>query len=94
MGNIKCVVCISKREIGGDLMNRFILVLVMIAGLSIAGCSGNNAKELFETAQFEELQNNRDHAIKLYREIIEKDREGEYAGKARKRLDVLKQTKH
>ena len=75
-------------------MKRFILVLVMIAGSSIAGCSGNNAKELFETAQFEELQNNRDHAIKLYREIIEKDPESEYAGKARKRLDELKQTKH
>ncbi len=45
-------------------------------------------------AQLEELQNNRDHAIKLYREIIEKDPESEYAGKARKRLDVLKQAKH
>ena len=75
-------------------MKQFILILVMIAGLSIAGCSGNNAKELFETAQLEELQNNRDHAIKLYREIIEKDPESEYAGKARKRLDVLKQAKH
>ena len=75
-------------------MKRFILILVMIAGLSIAGCSGNNAKELFETAQLEELQNNRDHAIKLYREIIEKDPESKYAGKARKRLDVLEQAKH
>ncbi len=83
-----------KREIGGDLMKRFIMVLVMIAGLSIAGCSGDNAKELFETAQFEELQNNRDHATKLYREILEKDPESEYAGKARKRLDALKQAKH
>ena len=75
-------------------MKRFILILVMIAGLSIEGCSGNNAKELFETAQLEELQNNRDHAIKLYREIIEKDPESEYAGQARKRLDVLEQAKH
>ncbi len=75
-------------------MKRFILILVMIAGLSIAGCSGDNAKELFETAQFEELQNNRDHAIKLYREIIEKDPGSEYAGKAHKRLDVLKQAKN
>jgi len=75
-------------------MKRFILLLVMIAGLSIAGCSGNNVKELFETAQLEELQNNRDHAIKLYREIIEKDPESEYAGKARKRLDVLEQARH
>lgn len=75
-------------------MKRLVLILVMIGGLSIAGCSGNNAKELFETAQLEELQKNRDHAIKLYREIIEKDSEGEYAGKARKRLDVLKQAKY
>ncbi len=75
-------------------MKRFILVVVMIAALSIAGCSGSNAKELFETAQLEELQNNRDHAIKLYREIIEKDPESEYAGKARKRLDALEQAKH
>ena len=75
-------------------MKRFILILVMIAGLSIAGCYGNNVKELFETAQLEELQNNRDHAIKLYREIIEKDPESEYAGKARKRLDVLEQARH
>ena len=83
-----------KRDTGGDLMKRFILILVMIAGLSIAGCSGDNAKELFETAQFEELQNNRDHAIKLYREIIEKDPGSEYAGKASKRLDALKQAKN
>ena len=75
-------------------MKRLVLILVMIGGLSIAGCSGNNARELFETAQLEELQNNRDHAIKLYREIIEKDPEGEYAGQARKRLDALKQAKH
>ena len=75
-------------------MKRFILILMMIAGLSIAGCSGDNAKELFETAQLEELQNNRDHAIKLYREILEQDPESEYAGKARKRLDALEQAKH
>lgn len=74
-------------------MKRLILILVMIAGLLIAGCSGNNAKELFETAQLEELQNNRDHAIKLYRQIIEKNPESEYAGKARKRLDALEQAK-
>ncbi len=75
-------------------MKRLVLILVMIAALSIAGCSGSNAKELFETAQLEELQNNPDHAIKLYREIIEKNPESEYAGKARKRLGVLEQAKH
>ncbi len=75
-------------------MKRLVLILVMISALSIAGCSGSNAKELFETAQLEELQNNPDHAIKLYREIIEKNPESEYAGKARKRLDALEQAKH
>jgi len=75
-------------------MKRLVLILVMIVGLLIAGCSGSNAKELFETAQLEELQNNPDHAIKLYREIIEKNPESEYAGKARTRLGVLKQAKH
>ena len=75
-------------------MKRFILILVVITGLSITGCTGNNAKELFETAQLEELQNNPDHAIKLYREIIEKDPESPYAGKARKRLAALEQAKN
>jgi len=31
----------------------------------IAGC-GKSSKEMFETAQFEELQNNQSHAPELY----------------------------
>jgi hypothetical protein len=56
---------------GGSMKLR-ILVLIACLGLALAGCSGNGAKELFETAQFEELQNNQEHARQLYEEIIKK----------------------
>jgi len=63
----------------------------MVIGLiALSGCSGNNAPELFETAKFEELQNNRDHAIQLYEEIIKKYPGSEFADKAKERLRELK----
>lgn len=67
--------------------------MVMVS-LAIAGCSGDSAKELFETAQLEELQDNYDHARELYRKIIEKHTESAYAAKARERLDGLKHAGH
>jgi len=75
-------------------LKRIILILVVIAALTIAGCSGDQTKEVFETAQLEELQKNYDHAIKLYREIIEKHPESDYAAKARERLNGLKHAGH
>ncbi|MBU0733419.1 MAG: hypothetical protein KKG10_04635 [Proteobacteria bacterium] len=75
-------------------MKRLIMILMVIATLTIAGCSGNNVKELFETAQLEEQQNNRDYALKIYREIVEKNPKSEYAAKARKRLAALQQQKN
>ncbi len=65
----------------------FILMLVLV--ISIAGCA-EKASELFETAKFEELQNNNEHAIKLYEEIIKKHPESEYAGKAKERLAEIR----
>jgi len=63
----------------------------MIIGLiALSGCSGNNAPELFETAKFEELQNNREHAIRLYEEIVTKYPGSEFADKAKERLRELK----
>jgi hypothetical protein len=47
-----------------------IRVMIFLLFLPIA-CS-NKAAELAETAKFEELQNNKEHAAKLYREIIAK----------------------
>jgi outer membrane protein assembly factor BamD (BamD/ComL family) len=71
-------------------MKKIILILIMTAGLALSGCSGNDAQELFETAEFEELQHNKEHAGQLYREIIAKYPNSEYADKAEQRLSALK----
>jgi TolA-binding protein len=54
-----------------------------------SACSSNNAEELFKTAQFEELQNNQEHAVELYREIIKKYPENEFSQKAKVRLTEI-----
>ena len=70
-------------------MKGIIPVLIVTLLLSLAGCAGDIAEELYETAKLEELQNARDHAIKLYQEILEKHPDSEYAPKARERLAAL-----
>lgn len=72
-------------------MRRIILVLMMTLALVFSGCSEKKAKELFETAQFEELQNNQVHARQLYEEIINEYPKTDYAKKAEERLSVLKE---
>ncbi len=72
-------------------MKRAVLVLAVIFLFAVSGCSGSNAKELFDTAQFEELQNNKEHAVQLYEEIIKKHPKSEYAKKSQERLSKLKQ---
>ena len=56
---------------------------------SFTACSDNNAEDLFKTAQFEELQNNKEHAEILYKEILKNYPESEYSKKAEKRLSEL-----
>ena len=58
----------------------------MLFVLLFAGCSADNAGDMFETAQFEELQNNHEHAQELYRKIIQEYPENEYAKKSKERL--------
>ncbi|UCD36628.1 MAG: tetratricopeptide repeat protein [Nitrospiraceae bacterium] len=68
------------------------MVILAITGLiTLAACTGHQAEELFKTAEFEELQNNREHARQLYEEIIQKYPESDYARKADARLSELKQ---
>ena len=74
-------------------MRRIILILTMILALAFLGCSEKKAKELFETAQFEELQKNQVHARQLYEEIINKYPKTDYAKKAEERLSLLKENK-
>ncbi len=65
------------------LLSAFCLALLLL------GCS-DRAKELYETAQFEERQFNAEHAGKLYQEILSKYPDSPYAAQARERLEALK----
>jgi TolA-binding protein len=53
--------------------------------LLLTGC-GDKGKDLFDTAQLEEKQNNRPHATKLYRQIVEEYPSSPYANQAKTRL--------
>ena len=56
--------------------------------LFIISC-GQSPEQLFETAEFEMLQTNYPHAAKLYREIIAKHPDSNFAENARKRLKEI-----
>lgn len=74
-------------------MKYIILAVLFAIALGLPGCAENGAKEMFETAQFEEQQNNQAHAKQLYEEIIKDYPNSEYAKKASERLDQLSQSK-
>ncbi len=65
-------------------------VLLALSAPILGGCAGDKGNELLETAQFEEKQGNRPHAVRLYEEIVKKYPGGEPAKKAAERLSVLK----
>jgi hypothetical protein len=58
--------------------------LGLLLGLLIA--CGEDPRQLYETAQFEEQQQNRTHARELYERIIQQHPDSEFAEKARQRL--------
>jgi len=60
--------------------------------LLLVGC-GDRAKDLYDTAQFEENQNNRPHAMKLYRQIVEEYPGSPYADQAKSRLAELEKAR-
>ena len=70
-------------------MKGLILLFIAACLFTTISCSGDHAAELFETAQFEELQNNRGHAVQLYEEIIKSYPQSEYAPKAQARLSEI-----
>jgi len=63
-------------------------LITLLLCLALFGCS-DPAAEKYQTAQFEEQQFNRPHAIELYREIEDKYPDSPYADKARERLSAL-----
>ena len=69
-------------------MKRLVLIGMILMGL-LGACSGDKGKELFETAQFEEKQNNREHARQLYQEIVDKYPRSPLAKQAEERLAAL-----
>ncbi|KAF0219524.1 MAG: hypothetical protein FD174_1984 [Geobacteraceae bacterium] len=71
-------------------MRKTVAIMLVLAALITGGCAGDKGKELFETAQFEEKQGNRPHAVQLYAEIVKKYPGSELAKKAEERLSVLK----
>lgn len=62
-----------------------IVLLLLVAG----ACSGEKAKELLETAEFEERQMNVSHAKQLYEDVIRLYPTSQEADTARTRLTKL-----
>ena len=63
-----------------------------LAALLLVVACGGGAKELLDTAEFEELQRNTTHARELYQEIVQKHPDSPEAAKAKKRLAALDAT--
>jgi outer membrane protein assembly factor BamD (BamD/ComL family) len=59
-----------------------------LLGLLIA--CGEDPRQLYETALFEEQQQNQAHAQELYERIIQQHPDSEFAEKARQRLEEWK----
>ncbi len=74
---------------------RFYALVAIVLTCSVFGCSSGDSKarELFDTAQFEEKQNNFDHAVTLYEELIKKFPESPVSKDAANRLKVLRSRK-
>ena len=68
------------------------LILCACCFMLLLSCSGDKAKELLETAQFEERQMNLPHAKQLYEDVIRLYPTSKEATRAQERLVALKQT--
>jgi outer membrane protein assembly factor BamD (BamD/ComL family) len=71
-------------------MKLILLAAMIVLTMALSGCTGQKAAELYETAQFEEKQNNPEHAAELYEEILRKYPDSEFAQKARARLTEIR----
>lgn len=74
-------------------MKKILLILAALLTLTAAGCTAEKGAQQLETALFEEKQNNREHAIKLYEEIVSKYPGSANARTAQERLAALKSGK-
>ncbi len=60
--------------------------------IGVASCGGESPDSMFDTAQFEEKQNNMIHAKQLYHEIIRSYPESDHAEMAKRRLEEIQDT--
>ena len=66
------------------------LVLCALFSILLLSCSGDKAKDLLETAEFEERQMNLPHAKQLYEDVIRLYPASKESETARARLAALK----
>jgi outer membrane biogenesis lipoprotein LolB len=71
-------------------MKKYVLILLAVCCTALSACSSDQGKQQLETAQFEEKQNNREHAVKLYEEVVTKYAGSPNAKIAQERLNALK----
>jgi TolA-binding protein len=76
-----------------NMMKFLFFTLSLLVTVSLVSCSADKAEELFETAQFEELQNNSEHAQQIYKEIVEKYPDSNFARKAEDKLSAVEASK-
>lgn len=67
------------------------LMLCVLGCVLLLSCSGDKAKDLLETAEFEERQMNLPHAKQLYEDVIRLYPNSKEAATAQARLAALKQ---
>jgi hypothetical protein len=70
---------------GGDRMRQVVMV-IMFGLLITAGCAKDGGQALLDTAQLELKQNNLEHAVQLYWQVLEKYPNSKYAKIANKQL--------
>lgn len=71
------------------MITRTISSLALVLVMALVACSGDKAKELLETAELEERQQNETHAKQLYQDVIRLYPSSKEADTARARLAAL-----
>ena len=73
-------------------MRRWMHIGAVVFCVVLAACSGDKAKELLETAEFEERQQNVAHATQLYEDLVRLYPSSPQAETAHARLGLLNKT--
>ena len=85
-----CVMCDGDNGLCAlkHAAKRLAMIGLLCLALGLAGC-GDPAEGIYDTAQFEEVQNNKPHARKLYEEIVRDHPDSPVAVKAKERLATM-----